>query len=93
VRAPQKIVRQLLLARAAEGRHRDAERPRPVEHFSNRAVLAARVRALQDDEQGAPPFREQPVLQDVDGFGILRRLRLRALLVGQARLVARVALA
>ena len=57
VGAPQEVVHQLLLARAPEGVHRDAERPGAVEDAPNGAVLAAGIGALQDDEEGAPAFR------------------------------------
>ena len=65
--APEKVVRQLLLARPAEARDVDAERPGLVEHVADGAVLAGGIGALQDHQQRALAFGEQPVLQLVDG--------------------------
>src|SRR3712207_8184234 len=51
MRAPEEIVRQLLLARLLEGGHRDAERPGGVEDAPDRAVLARGVGPLKDHER------------------------------------------
>ena len=66
VDAPQEVVRALLLGRRLPGRGANAERARLREDAADRAVLAARVGALQDDEHLESAVGEEHVLQPVD---------------------------
>ena len=66
VDAPQEVVRALLLGRRLPRRGADAERAGFREHATDRAVLAARVGALQDDEHLEAAIGVQHVLEPVD---------------------------
>ena len=90
--APEVIVRSFLFARRAKGRHRNPERSGRIEDVPDRAVLAARVRALQDDEQGALAFGIESVLKLVNDGGVLSGLRLGLALVRKRAGVGGIAL-
>src|SRR5262245_48158931 len=83
---------QLLLARPAEGRDSDPERPGVVEHVADGAILARRIRALQDHQQRPLSLREELVLPLIDDFGIGLALRLRPLAVRKGARILRIAL-
>jgi hypothetical protein len=63
---PEKIVSQLARRRNFEGNGVYAERIERTKNLSNRPVLAARVRALQNDQYCVLCLRIENFLQPVD---------------------------
>jgi hypothetical protein len=90
--APEVIVRPLDLRRLPERRDRNAQGAGRVEDTADGAVLARRVRALENDQQGALPLRIEAVLQGVDVVGELLGRGPGGVPVVEAAFVARVAL-
>ena len=76
VRAPEEIVRRLLLGRDLESVDARALRVHRAEDVSDGAVLAPRVHPLQDDEQRAPVLGVEEILQLPQPARVLRVLRL-----------------
>ena len=92
VHPPEIVLCEFIHRGRPEGGNPHPDGPAGIEHRPHRAVLAGTVDALQHDEQRALSLGEQPVLQRIDGGGILRETELRLLLAGEAVGVARVAL-
>ena len=93
MRAPEEIVRQLLLARPLERGDGDAERAGLLEDVLDGAVLAGGIDALQHHQQRALAFGVEPVLQLVDGLAVLLALLFGGLAVGERLEVGRIAAA
>jgi hypothetical protein len=72
VDAPQEVVLALFLGRCLERGHDAALGVEAAHHVADRAVLAAGVHGLQDDQERAPVFGIEQVLQLLQPLDVLR---------------------
>jgi len=82
VRAPEEVVRRLLLGRHLEGNHLAAARVDAAHDVLHGAVLARGVHALEDDEHRVPALRVEHVLELREARDVLPELGASGRLVG-----------